>query len=151
MLKNCVVCGGPFNEPPSSHSKTCGRECSIKHRSVVTRKRNRAMKIVPGPAAMKAASEATRASPHVGHFESNIRAKLWRLKHRSTGTVIEVQNLMLFAEKNMDLFPGTETPLNVVRGLSQVAACMLGRAHSRAQSYRGWEVVSVHLPDQTNA
>jgi len=108
--------------------------------------RNRKYGIVPGALAIASAAKSTRGSPILGHFESNMRAKIWKLKHRSTGRIIEVRNMMLFAEKNMDLFPGTETPLNVVRGLSQVAACNAGQAYTRARSYRGWEVVSVELP-----
>lgn len=54
---------------------------------------------------------------------------------------------MLWAEQNLHLFPGTETPLNVVRGLSQVAANTLRGAKGRAISYRGWQVLSVELPN----
>ncbi|MGN0660290.1 MAG: hypothetical protein ACI4JX_01075 [Oscillospiraceae bacterium] len=113
MIRKCVECGRKFKAPPTSKKITCSPECSKKRRSrllmghKVTKearqkisekaaKQDRSKNLSKG-------TEASKASPWGGRFETNSAAKDWVIISPE-GAEYSCTNLLNFIRENCELF-----------------------------------------------
>lgn len=153
--KICSVCGAPFASPPSAKTVTCSPACSSIHRSRAQVGVSKA-----GPSAeaarraaertgnLKLGSDAARANPLYGPFETNVEAKRWRLV-APDGERFECVNLRLWCEAHAVLFAPDPWP-RAYDGLRMIATRL--RRGGGYCSWKGWRLVGIPAsPLRSNA
>ena len=158
MIKLCVICGAPFQAPPSSKKITCSAACSSKRKaqshkgvhnawSEESRARLSKKRKAEGYSdAAKHALSAAMALPEGQRGEQNRAAKYWVLIDPD-GNVYHVTNLLDWARKNAHRFDNItpETDLNRVAhnirsGFGGIVQSMLGRKKHPCTTYKGWRL-----------
>lgn len=89
------------------------------------------------------AVEASKASPKSGKFETNVNAIDWHIVSPENVhyRFHSLNNwLRLHGEEHFGCKPDTQQFYNVVSGMSQVRATMLGKRAYPA-TYKGWRVI----------
>lgn len=152
MVKNkkiCVVCGRPFDCPPSSKKITCSAECSrIRKSQSHTGKRNQwsdesrdKLRARGKTQNLQLGTDAAKRSPKSGRFETNINAKVWKLTSPE-GKVYICKNLTLWCRNHCDLFgfDATEHNAKIIRsGLANAKRGAQGKPTAQVCTYKGWK------------
>lgn len=132
----CPICGEKFKRSPSNiTTKTCGSDkCKFKCRD-----RNILVENI------KYAHEKIKDNPSTGHFETHHAAVEWKIMSPS-GEVYEFKNLILWAEKNIDLLPVSPRtgkrvqPKTFIREITRLKSENEKYTYSR-DNYHGWKVL----------
>lgn len=153
MIKKCIICGGEFKTSPSAKKVTCSNECRRKYaviRSTGRKKSGEEKKKISDARKGKdpyqirmLAVEASKASPKSGKFETNVNAIDWHIVSPENVhyRFHSLNNwLRLHGEEHFGCKPDTQQFYNVVSGMSQVRATMLGKRAYPA-TYKGWRVI----------
>lgn len=147
--KICVVCGRPFDCPPSSKKITCSAECSrIRKSQSHAGKRNQwsdksrdKLRARGQTENLKLGTDAAKKSPKSGRFETNINAKVWKLTSPE-GKVYICKNLSLWCRDHCDLFGFDATEHNAIiirTGLTNAKRGAQGKPTAQACTYKGWK------------
>lgn len=132
----CPICGKKFKHSPSdTTTKTCGsNNCRLRCRD-----RN----ILVGN--IKYAHGKIKDNPNTGHFETHHAAIEWKIVSPS-GEMYEFKNLILWAEKNVDLLPVSlwtgerVQPRTFVREITRLKSEHEKNACLR-DGYYGWKII----------
>ena len=152
-IKKCIICGGEFKTSPSAKKVTCSTECRKKYaviRSTGRRKTEEEKAKISSAHKGKdsytnrmLAVEASKKSPLSGKFETNVNAIDWHIVSPDNVhyRFHSLKNwLRINGEKHFGCKPDTRKFYNVVSGMSQVRATMLGKRPYPA-TYKGWRVI----------
>lgn len=162
MTKHCIICGAPFQTPPSSKKVTCSAECrSIRAARSATEHRHRwsedaRQRRASDPSIQSAMSklqqigaDAAALLPEGQRGPQNRASKIWVLIDPS-GNRIEVVNLLDWARKNYDRFEPDCTDQEaaskrISAGFNCIASGMRGvKSHRRpASTYKGWRLADL--------
>ena len=157
MTKHCIICGAPFQAPPSSKKVTCSPACrsvrAAKSAASSKRKWNDDAKqrraadpsVKSKMAELQPAGTAAALSlPEGQRGPQNRASKIWILIDPS-GNRIEVVNLLDWARKNYARFEPDCTDrqassIRISAGFNCIASGMRGvKSHRRpANTYKGW-------------
>lgn len=156
-VKICAECGKPFECPPSDKTVTCSQKC----RSIHASKRQTGKKMKEESRAkmaaaaksrdmrslQKIATEAAKASPNSGRFETNINAKDWHLVSPE-GKHYHFHSLNFWLRENCKIFfgcdPDSREFKNAASGLRGAKRAMLGKISEGQRpccTYKGWKVI----------
>ena len=146
--KICVVCGRPFDCPPSSKKITCSAECSrIRKSQSHAGKRNQwsdesrdKLRVRGQTQNLQLGTDAAKKSPKSGRFETNINAKVWKLTNPE-GKVYICKNPTLWCRDHCDLFgfDATEHNAKIIRsGLTNAKRGAQGKPTAQTCTYKGW-------------
>lgn len=158
-IKICVECGRPFECPPSEGTVTCSPECRRIHakkrqtgvkRSEETRaKISNAAKERDMTDLQAIGTEAAKASPKSGRFETNINAKDWHLVSPE-GRHYRFHSLNFWLREHCREFFGCEPDsrgyANARSGLCNAKRAALGKISDGQRpccTYKGWQVIPV--------
>lgn len=148
-----IKSGGEFKTSPSAKKVTCSNEC--RHKYAVIRSTGRKKSVEEKKKISDAhkgkdtyqirmlAIEASKASPKSGKFETNVNAIDWHIVSPENVhyRFHSLNNwLRLHGEEHFGCKPDTQQFYNVVSGMSQVRATMLGKRAYPA-TYKGWRVI----------
>lgn len=158
MVKYCVVCGAPFDAPPSSKKITCSPECSTKRKAAShtgkhnvwsddAKKRLSAIRKAEGySASARAGLAAAMQRPDAQRGEQHREAKKWVLV-APDGTVYRIINLLDWARKHAHWFDAVETDSdrervahNIRSGFCQIVLSMSGKRKKGIYTYKGWRL-----------
>ena len=154
MSKNqkiCVVCGRPFDCPPSDKTVTCSKECSRINKSQTHKgKSNRwsddsrkKLKDLGQTDNLRRGTDAAKKSFRSGRFETNINAIDWHLISPE-GKHYHFHSLNFWLRENCrELFgiePDSREFLSARSGLSGAKRAMLGGRYG-CTTYKGWRVI----------
>ena len=131
QYKKCVVCGKIFADPQSNGVKTCGPECSKKHRQQLAAQG-------VNDKALHKAQEAAKQSPLSGKFETNAIAKTWRIQ-APDGQIYECRNLKNWLREHEDLLDGTVQ--QAWDGIVKIKYGMQGKRKRPATQWKGWRLL----------
>lgn len=154
-IKICVECGRQFECPPSDKTVTCSPECRRIHaRKRQTGKahgketRSRISKSAQSrdmSDIQRVGTEAAKASPKSGRFETNVNAKDWHLVSPE-GKHYYFHSLSHWLRENgKELFgcdPDGREFNNVRSGLSNAKRAMHGIGNYGCCTYKGWRVIT---------
>lgn len=155
--KICVVCGRPFDCPPSSKKITCSAECSrIRKSQTHMGKRNQwsdesrdNLRVRGQTQNLQLGTDAAKKSPKSGRFETNINAKIWKLTSPE-GKVYICKNLTLWCRNNCALFGFDSTEQNAHRiraGLTNAKRGAQGKQTVQTCTYKGWKAEDITESD----
>lgn len=156
-IKICVECGRPFECPPSEETVTCSMQCrkihARKRQTGVTRSANTRKKISEAAKGRDMSNiqivgtEAAKASPKSGRFETNINAKDWHLISPE-GKHYYFHSLNFWLREHCREFfecePDSRGYINARSGLSNAKRAMLGKISGGQRpccTYKGWRVL----------
>lgn len=137
----CPVCGKKFEqtgtEYHTSGQSTCSVQCHKALRSAIATKRM--PDTIARPDVVNKRRHAVRMSPKSGAYETNTKAKEWRLCSPAGDTYI-FRNLAKFIREHSDLF--TEAELTANKTGITLAQCGLKRLRPESKDSRatwhGW-------------
>lgn len=131
-MKICVVCGKPFNCPPSSEKVCCSRECS----HIL---RERRIKAGIYTDSIHRANRLTRLNPKMQRGTENRNAKAWRIKSPD-GTVYECYNLLDWLRRHAYMLDGT--PQQAWDGIAKMKYSMQGKRKHPSSQWKGWNLLA---------
>lgn len=156
--KICVICGKEFDCRPSRNKVTCSQECKLKYLS----QNHKGIAYTPEARAkmsksrleherckemQELATEAAKASPSSGRFETNIHAIDWHLVSPG-GEHYYFHSLNFWLRENCEKLFGFEPDsrefYNAISGLGRVKRSVMGRlpeGQRPGYSYKGWRVL----------
>lgn len=144
--RQCVICGGWFDTPPSNNKSTCTGECSRKWRSMQhigvrnkwseeARERARAK---PTPPQLSIGHDAAMQRPESQRGQQNRESKVWELIAPDGSHIIAI-GLQDWARRNAWRFgESEETAHRIAAGFRQIAKSMRGKTKRQVSSYKGW-------------
>lgn len=158
-IKFCAECGKPFECPPSEKTVTCSTECrrihAKKRQTGVTRSDETRQKISAAAQGRDMtelqiiATEAAKASPKSGRFETNINAKDWHLVSPE-GRHYRFRSLNFWLREHcrefFDCEPDSRGYINARSGLCNAKRAVLGKIPEGQRpccTYKGWRVLPV--------
>lgn len=158
MIKHCVICGAPFEDPPSNNRSTCSPECSSIwrgqrhlglrfHKSEVARDKARAAAAKTGN--LTHGTAAALKLPEGQRGPQNREAKIWHLRDPE-GNPVVVVNLLDWARQHTQDFgmePTDAAAANIASGFHQIKRSMEGKIRRNGKvctvsSYKGWTLVA---------
>lgn len=158
MIKHCVVCGAPFDAPPSSKKITCSKECSSErkkqshidvHNTWSADARARRSKQFSGMGYTEIARrglEAAMARPDSQRGPGHREAKRWILI-APDGERYEVVNLKDWARHHAHWFDDVTDEAdreriadNIRSGFAGIVQSMLGHKKHPCFTYKGWRL-----------
>lgn len=153
MIRNCVVCGQEFKCSPSDKKVTCSKACSKINKSWThlgkkiswSEESRERLKTQGQTANLLKGTEAAKASPKSGRFETNINAIEWHLVSPD-GKHYHFRSLNHWLRENCEeLFgcaPDSKQFYNVRSGLSGAKRAVLGGKYGSC-TYKGWQSLPV--------
>lgn len=161
MIKYCVICGAPFEAPPSSKKVTCSPACRSKRAAIAAasgHKWSEAARLrrasTPAVQAHMAQLQAAGLSaalklPEGQRGPQNRGSKTWVLIDPS-GNTVGVVNLKDWARRNCALFEGEDAEpekaaMRISTGFRAIASSMRGvKSRQRpVSSYKGWRLAEL--------
>lgn len=131
-IKECVVCGKSFAEPPSSEKVCCSPSCGKKHRQQLQ------LTGAYDKANQKWLAEKEKYfADHKAEKHPN--AKYWKIKS-PTGKTYETVNLKEFIRQNIELFDGS-TVRQAFDGIVKIKSSEQGKRKRPVKSYKGWTLL----------
>ncbi|WP_430597507.1 hypothetical protein [Enterococcus sp. AZ177] len=131
-IKQCVVCGKSFAEPPSSEKVCCSHSCGKEHRQQLQLtgtydKTNEKWLL----------EKEKYFAEHQGDKHPN--AKYWKIKS-PIGKIYETVNLKDFIRQNLELFDGSSVR-QAFDGIVKIKASEQGKRKRPVKSYKGWTLL----------
>jgi len=135
--------------------KTCSKECAkisytrsrtgqkwtAEARQRLSKKRGRPPQLLLG-------TEAAKASPLAGGYETNFRAQWWTLQSPE-GIIHHVRNLSLFCRNTAPLYGSTAESMQTA--VSAMKSWRRGRSKHKVESWKGWRLIEYEeVDDQWN-
>lgn len=158
MIKHCVICGAPFDAPPSSKKITCSAACSTKRKAQshigksyqwsddARKKLSQTRKAQGYNDNAKAGLSAAMSLPESQRGPQHRDAKIWVLI-APDDTVYHVINLRDWSRKHAHWFDTVQDDAdrerianNIRSGFCGIVQSMIGRKKHPCFTYKGWRL-----------
>ena len=158
MIKHCVVCGAPFDAPPSSKKITCSKACSSERKSRTHTDIHNAwsadararqsirLHSLGATDSTRRGLEAAMTRPDSQRGPNHREAKRWVLI-APDGERFEIVNLMDWARRHAHWFDTVQDDAdreriagNVRSGFGGIVQSMLGHKKRPCYTYKGWRI-----------
>ena len=158
MIKYCVICGAPFQAPPSSKKITCSAACSTKRKTLShmgksnqwseesQQNLSKIRKAQGYSDNAKAGLSAAMALPDSQRGEQHREAKIWVLI-APDDTVYHVINLLDWSRKHAHWFDAVQDDAdreriarNIRSGFGQIVRSMKRLRKHPIYTYKGWRL-----------
>ena len=131
--KICPICGTKFPSPPSSNTKTCGKEaCVIQQRLNASYAPEVIESIGKGRISFQATPEGSKGYDFHG-------AKNWIIVSPD-GKIHECRNLMHWLREHADMIDGTV--MQAWDGITKIKYSMQGKRKNPGHQWKGWRLLS---------